>query len=153
MILNIIFFSVTVVVLYIGYSNKAMLFFLVGMLVDDTMNVVRKIRKHKAVYSETNKSYSIEFLVDDLSYKLVIPENSIHLDQNKISAISDSKIVVTKEIRKVFGPEGNFFGFKIKPVNIGLKNVSIWNNKRKYHFEENDDIVFEDKYLKISYDN
>lgn len=140
MFLNILLLSFTIILLYFGYTYKSFIMFIFCMIFDDLYYYIYKYKSHRMTFNEEREVYQMNFFIEDEEYRLVIPIEEIMGDKQKILAISQSQNK-TEKILKIMGPNYNFFGFKLTPKNIGMKQVSIWKDKRKYTFEDNDQII------------
>lgn len=146
---NIIFLIVTIVILYIGYTYKAFLFFIGGMIFNDACGFIYKIRTPTMTFNEEQESYSMNFFVDKNEYILTVPVSEVTFN-DKILALSPYN--KTNFIKKILGPSGNMFGMKLTPKNIGLEKLIIWKNKVQYKFKETDLIDISPNSPAISHD-
>lgn len=146
---NIIFLIVTVVILYIGYTYKAFLFFIGGMIFNDACGFIYKVRTPTMKLNEKQESYSMNFFVDKTEYVLTIPVSEFTFNDKILALTPYNK---TNFLKKILGPSGNMFGMKLTPKNIGLEKLIIWKNKVQYKFKETDLIDLSQNSTAISYD-
>lgn len=142
MFLNILLLSITTILLYFGYIYKSFIMFIFTMIFDDLYYYFYKYKSHRMTFDEKREVYKMTFFIEDAEYKLVIPIEEMMENKQKILAISESQNK-TENILKVMGPNYNFFGFKLTPKNIGMKQVSIWKDKKKFTFKDNELIILE----------
>lgn len=140
MLFNIVLLTITFILLYLGYVYKGILIFIVNFLIDDIIAFVYKLRSNKTKYYPDRECHELKFFLHDIEYTLLIPDGQI-IPQNKILAMTKTD-KQTETVMKVMGPFKNFFGSDIKPINLGLSRLTIWNDKKKYVFEERDIISF-----------
>lgn len=140
MLLNIVLLTITFILLYLGYVYKGIIIFIVNFLIDDIIAFVYKLKSNKTKYYPERECHELKFFLHDIEYTLLIPDGQI-IPQNKILAMTKTE-KQTDSLMKVMGPFKNFFGSEIKPLNLGLSRLTIWNDKKKYVFEERDIISF-----------
>lgn len=140
MILNILLLCTTIFLIYIGYTYKAIILFIFSMLFKDAYGLYYNYTNPKLKFREDRKAYTLNFFLEDEEYTLTIPVEELK-NRDKILAISGSSNK-TKYILKCMGPYKNFFGMNISPKHLGLEKVTIWKNKSKYIFSDDEFINF-----------
>lgn len=131
----------TILIIYVGYTYKAIIIFILGMLIEDLCSFVYKYKSSKLIYKKERGSSSLKFFLNDQEYIIVIPD-TLEAPKTKVLAISDDSSNKTNYILKLMGPSSNFFGQKISPKNIGLKSIMIWKDRKPYKFDSDDIIEF-----------
>lgn len=114
--------------------------FIMGVIIDDVIGFIYKFRSYKTIYCPQRQCHILKFFMHDDEYTLLIPDGQL-IPQDKILAMSQN-YNKTDLLLKTMGPCRNFFGFDIKPLNLGLEDLTIWFNKIKYYFREGDVISF-----------
>lgn len=139
MILNILLLLITIITIYLGYTYKALILFVGGMLIDDLYVFFYKFKSYKMTYNEHNNCYTLNFFIEDKEFSLIIPKENLK-EPEKILALSGSSNK-THYINKLLGPQQNFFctGLKLKHTN--LNKLIIWKNKKMFRFENPEDLL------------
>lgn len=148
MLLNIALLILTMIIIYFGYTYKAIIFFFVSMLIDDFYTFFYILKSYKMSYSPEKQIYTMKFFINKKEYMMIIPEEDLHYtEKSKILAMCNTSNE-TKFILKVLGPCKNFFGSNLKIKHLGFDNLTIWKDKKRYKFKEEDYLNFdqENKY-------
>lgn len=147
-VFNIILLLLGIVLLYLGKTYKALIIFIFGMCFDELYSFIYKLRTPHMYYNSNLKNFSLKFFLKGREYIMIIPESDIIVPE-KILAISNTSNK-TDLILQIQGPCGNFFGNKITPKDLGMKNVKIWINKNRYNFNENNYFNFSPENISFS---
>lgn len=139
MILNIILLLITVLIIYLGYTYKALILFIASMVIDDLYIFFYKFKSYKMVYDKEKECYILNFFIEDKEYTFIIPKENIK-EPEKILALSGASNK-TQYINKLLGPRQDFFSTGLKLKHTNLNKLVIWKNKKMFRFEHEDDIL------------
>ncbi|QIH04920.1 hypothetical protein [Dasineura jujubifolia toursvirus 2a] len=143
MFINIMLLVFTTIMLYFGYTYKAIITFIFTLFMDVIYNRIYRfnIAKTKNINENTHK---LNFLYkDEIEYTLIIKDikEQKNVTIEKIIAL-DGYTNKSKELKAAMGPHYNFFGYVVTPNDLGCDTLLVWIGKTRYAFENNHPIVF-----------
>lgn len=145
MFLNIFMLSITTLVLYIGYTYKAIILLIFTLVLDEIYKMFDNYKTPSTTRVEDGdkKVDVIRFKHNEKRYVLNIPldtDKTFRLP--KIMAL-DGCSNKTNILLEAMGPHMNFFGYMLTPNDLGCETLLVWVDRVRYAFENKDCIVFD----------